>query len=810
MKFRIYRIIFTFCFCVCSFGAAFSQAVTTRNRYALVIANQNYDDYKISTAIEDGKLIKSSLEARGFTVSFYKDLDSNGMKSAVSKYAERVNGDKQSVSLFYYTGHGFSENEMNYLVPVNNGDCDSLDEAKNLSLRLYDVTDKIVCNTQIVVIDASHGVFFKQKGTRALGIKGVLSEVKTKRQSSECYLFSAQPGESVVDSKGKTKTSVFAQAFSDGVMKSEKTMNSLFADIKANVLQKTNNLQSPYSSATSVDFAFNGAEFISLKKRFNAYDMELVTADFEAGQVKLLDYQNRMNSQHSEIQSKMESSNQRVLDAFDEEQDIRRKAHERKLMAEKEQEAFLYENQKTHVQDMKDSYAQVNFSGSQELSKQPNPYALFKRICMIKEQVYKTRQSISQEESVFNTNIDDMARKKAEDVQKRPLTITERDKNGFITADAKKVREKEIEEIYKDAAIQKSMNSITLYEQFASEESVALKNLKETYRRLESKTFIASSLAEELSYTVSPYDEYYQGWPVQVSGSLFGNDDFINFSFLLSYKQLTGKNAKPLYKMTSKQRIRYEHEVELYNNYFASNTPVFYLNLKYKIQRWGGPDEYRFIPLKFQAIKYQKNKTVFVRGKKDFTPWIFNMVPSYEIRTAKEIKSAEAKVSRQAKKEVAKVQKAQPVEQIGRSGLYAAFSTDPNDGLDGRLENLDVFLLWASGKYGFMGFVFNYDFHPAGIDGSGDYGFGGVMGVNYMLGRDLRPYLGLTFMGNNDYHFIAKAGGGLDIIVRPFLLNFAYDAVFDYDCTSTEGSFYSRLINPLFGHELKVGIGFAW
>jgi uncharacterized caspase-like protein len=102
---------------------SYSPLTFAQERLALVIGNAGYDGESLTqlkNPLNDAALIKSSLGKAGFEVTLATDQDLRGMKKAVKSFTKKLKeAESDTVALFYYSGHGFQANNLNYLAPLD-------------------------------------------------------------------------------------------------------------------------------------------------------------------------------------------------------------------------------------------------------------------------------------------------------------------------------------------------------------------------------------------------------------------------------------------------------------------------------------------------------------------------------------------------------------------------------------------------------------------------------------------------------------------------------------------------------------------
>jgi len=109
-------------------------------RYALVIANQNYQHWdKLETPLRDGRAVAELLRTRfGFEVTLLADATRRQVLTALNQLRAKVDGDDEV--LIYYAGHGEMDavTARGYWIPIDG-------EPKNLSqwISVIDITDQL-------------------------------------------------------------------------------------------------------------------------------------------------------------------------------------------------------------------------------------------------------------------------------------------------------------------------------------------------------------------------------------------------------------------------------------------------------------------------------------------------------------------------------------------------------------------------------------------------------------------------------------------------------------------------------------------
>jgi uncharacterized caspase-like protein len=89
-------------------------------RLALLIGNEAYAPAigALANPHNDVALLEQALKGLGFEVTVERDAGLGALTRAVNAYARRVQAAGQNaVGFFYYSGHGASDGNTNYLIP---------------------------------------------------------------------------------------------------------------------------------------------------------------------------------------------------------------------------------------------------------------------------------------------------------------------------------------------------------------------------------------------------------------------------------------------------------------------------------------------------------------------------------------------------------------------------------------------------------------------------------------------------------------------------------------------------------------------
>jgi hypothetical protein len=100
-----------------SYASSVVSEIAGERRVALVIGNSAYKAGPLKNPVNDARDMAAALRECGFEVVAGENLSRREMEEAIRAFGKRLTRD--SVALFYYSGHGLQVRGNNYLVPVD-------------------------------------------------------------------------------------------------------------------------------------------------------------------------------------------------------------------------------------------------------------------------------------------------------------------------------------------------------------------------------------------------------------------------------------------------------------------------------------------------------------------------------------------------------------------------------------------------------------------------------------------------------------------------------------------------------------------
>ncbi len=170
------------------------------NRFAFIIANENYDGAPVPYALNDGRMFREyCTKALGVPekhVRMYEDATFGNIIAAVEQVKEISAAYEGDVELiFYYAGHGVPDEKRNsaYLLPIDGNVSDIATTGYSLE-RLYGELANLNARNVTVFLDACFSGA-KREDEMLLSGRGVAIKVKEEAPKGNMVVFSASTGD---------------------------------------------------------------------------------------------------------------------------------------------------------------------------------------------------------------------------------------------------------------------------------------------------------------------------------------------------------------------------------------------------------------------------------------------------------------------------------------------------------------------------------------------------------------------------------------------------------------------------------------
>ncbi len=227
-----------------------------RERVALIIGNAAYQSQSLANPVNDATDMTKALRKLGFQVTLLTDTDHERMETAIRDFGDRLN--RNTVGLFYYSGHGIQHEGNNYLVPI--GSMKRVSAPEHLRFKTVDagyvlgVMRQSGSGLNVIILDACRDnpfQSFSRSMTRGLaripGAEGTL------------IAYSTAPGKVALDGHGRN--SPYTRQLLSLIDQPNIPVELLLKKVRSQVKAETNGKQSPwYEASLDGDFYFTRDE----------------------------------------------------------------------------------------------------------------------------------------------------------------------------------------------------------------------------------------------------------------------------------------------------------------------------------------------------------------------------------------------------------------------------------------------------------------------------------------------------------------------------------------------------------------------
>ncbi|MBQ3923830.1 MAG: caspase family protein, partial [Spirochaetales bacterium] len=240
-----------------------SSLLYAESRHALLIANGEYKHFAgLKNPVPEANNLAKSLRQLGFEVTVKTNLSRRDMITVLKQFSKTVESDG-GIAFIHYGGHAVQINGINYLIPIDAEDDDSLMDADVVELDT--VIDSAKGESNIVILDACRNNPYKNsRGSQKRG----LVPLSHKPQNS-IIVYAAEAGSAARDG-------VFTPILTEKILE-QKSLTEVLRDVRISVKEQTNGRQSPESyDARDNEIYLAGiaptAEAAELARKTNEYE----------------------------------------------------------------------------------------------------------------------------------------------------------------------------------------------------------------------------------------------------------------------------------------------------------------------------------------------------------------------------------------------------------------------------------------------------------------------------------------------------------------------------------------------------------
>ena len=229
-----------------------SLSIFAQERFALVIGNADYQISPLANALNDAQDIALALENLDFKVTLVENADRRTMREAIYNFGEKLN--KDTVGLFYYSGHAVQYRGENYLIPINA--ISSIKKRRHLDDEAvksrYVSTEMTARESQLnfIFLDACRN---NPLPAESRGITQGLAN--SQNAEGTLIAYSTSPGRTAEDGEGRN--SPYTKNLLKQIYTPNQPIELMLKDVKNAVSIDTNGEQLPwYESSITGNFCF--------------------------------------------------------------------------------------------------------------------------------------------------------------------------------------------------------------------------------------------------------------------------------------------------------------------------------------------------------------------------------------------------------------------------------------------------------------------------------------------------------------------------------------------------------------------------
>lgn len=224
-------------------------------RVALLIGNSAYKNAPLTAPLNDLKAMRNALTELGFKVTALENVGRESMRKAIRAFIEDLSS-SETVSLFYFAGHGLQSKGKNFLIPVD-AEVEHEDDIQFQGIDVQYILDKFEekrNGMNILILDACRSNPFSSRGVR--GTSGLAA---VDGPPGTLVAFAAAPGKVAIERAGGN--GIYTKNILENIRQPGVPVEVIFKRVRTGVITETGGLQVPWENTSLIrDFYFQGAQ----------------------------------------------------------------------------------------------------------------------------------------------------------------------------------------------------------------------------------------------------------------------------------------------------------------------------------------------------------------------------------------------------------------------------------------------------------------------------------------------------------------------------------------------------------------------
>jgi uncharacterized caspase-like protein/Tfp pilus assembly protein PilF len=229
-------------------GQSLQIETPSTHRRGLVIGNAKYAHDPLENPVNDATSVGKLLRELGFAIDLKTNVDKEDMDHVIDDFVKVLGpGD---VGLFYYAGHGFQIEGVNYLVPIDFNAWDDAAKAKYRALSASEIIERMEhsgTRLNIAIVDACR--------TNLGGSRGVSVGLASMNTGDNTFVaLATAQGKTASDSSGSTggKNGLFTAHLLEALQVPGLNLDDVFNQTREKVVLDSKSTQRPWTGSSVV------------------------------------------------------------------------------------------------------------------------------------------------------------------------------------------------------------------------------------------------------------------------------------------------------------------------------------------------------------------------------------------------------------------------------------------------------------------------------------------------------------------------------------------------------------------------------
>jgi len=242
------------------FATGRAQAETLPDRRALIVGNSDYGNLEsLANPVNDARAVAEVLTELGFDVTTILNASRKEMLRGVRRFSTTL--DENTVSLFYYAGHGIQLKGQNYLIPVDAALTENW-QLQEAAVKLNSVVEAFADSAsplRIFMLDACRDNPLRDHSAAGRSLKSAQGLAVTDASYGTIISYATEPDRVALDGEGTN--SPYTEALVKNLVVPGRTISEMLNAVGNEVLQQTSFRQTPWQSSSPIpEFCFAGCE----------------------------------------------------------------------------------------------------------------------------------------------------------------------------------------------------------------------------------------------------------------------------------------------------------------------------------------------------------------------------------------------------------------------------------------------------------------------------------------------------------------------------------------------------------------------